>query len=269
MTRLLTTLACLALLPGAALAKPHHHARAHHKTAHHKPARHHRAAAETNGLHVAGYVHPPSSTGGALAIEHADGRVDLAFVGENTKVRCGTSADGPFTACSLRNLIVGTPVADADHGPNDRGYDLWKSVDLVTDHPLTDPAPDPGDDGGSQGGSGDQGGSGGDQGGSGDQTTPPPAPEQHPAPPPVAVIDSYDPGTRTLAVHRLNNDEKPTGHVADGVSVSCVYVKDGKLVNATPCDTDVLTPGTQLAGYAVTTAGGVTFTKIYVLLPGS
>src|SRR5438045_1072047 len=144
MTRLLTTLACLALLPGAALAKPHHHARAHHKTAHHKPARHHRAAAETNGLHVAGYVHPPSSTGG-------------------------------------------------------------------------------------------------DQGGSGDQPTPPPAPEQHPAPPPVAVIDSYDPGTRTLAVHRLNNDEKPTGHVADGVSVSCVYVKDGKLVNATPCDTDVLT----------------------------
>src|SRR3954452_15262030 len=164
--RTLTIMACALLLPGAALAKPHHHARSHHKSAHHKPVRNHRDLAETNGLHVAGYVHPPSNTGGALAIEHADGRVDLAFIGERTRVRCGSSADGPFEPCSLRNLIVGTPVADAEHSDNDRGYDMWTSVDLVTDHPITDPPPDPGDGGGTGGTTGGDGGSTGGDGGS-------------------------------------------------------------------------------------------------------
>ena len=248
MTRLLTTLACLALLPGAALAKSHHHARPHHK---HKPARVHRTAAETGGPHVAGYVHPPGASGGAVAIEQADGSVDLAFIGEKTVVRCGPSAEGPFTACSFRNLIVGAPVADANHGPNERGYDVWTRIDLITDHPFTDPAPEPGDEP-TPSPQPDP------------QPQPQPQPEQHPAPQPQAVVDSFSDGV--LSLHRLNNTERPTGRVTGGTSIVCVYVKAGQVDHATTCGSDALTPGTQVAGYAISAVDGVpTFTRIYLL----
>src|SRR3954467_3799873 len=181
-------LACALTLPGAALAKSHHH------RVHHRAPGHHRAAASTDAYHVAAFAKTPGS-GGALALEHPDGRVELAFFGEKTNLRCGPSAAGPFTPCSRRNLIVGPVVADADHGVNDNGYDVWTRVDLVTTHPIADPpAPAP---------PSDQPPAPGSRSGD-DQSTPPPA-DEHPAPPAVAVVDSYNADSRALALHRLNN----------------------------------------------------------------
>jgi hypothetical protein len=244
MTRLLTTLACLALLPGAALANAHHHKR--HKVHHHK-----RQAASAVGWDAIADYEQTAGFGGPLTLSRTDGTLVKAYFGEKAALRCGPDRNGPFTTCDKSNLDNGTPVAEAEHGVNQYGYDVWTTIDLVVEHPTTLPPSEPA------------------------QTEPPapqepapqqPAPEQHAGPTAQAVVDAFDAGTGTLALHRLNNDEKPTGHVSGATSINCVWVKAGEVDHTAPCGTDALTPGTQLAGYAMAVVDGVpTFTKLYVL----
>jgi len=237
MTRLLTTLACLALLPGAALAKPHHR---HHK--HHK-----RQAAGTVTWDAIADYEQTAGFGGPLTLSRTDGSLVKAYLGEKAALRCAPTRNGPFETCDKSNLDAGTPVVDAEHGPNQYGNDVWTTVDLVVAHPsmlppATDPAP----------------------------PAPPqsPAPEQHPAPAPVAVVDSFDAGV--LALHRLNNDEKPSGPLAGTATIYCLPVKDGVMGDPYSCGTDVLTPGAQIAGYKIEQVDGVyEFTRLYVLVDGS
>lgn len=237
MTRLLTTLACALLLPGAALAKPHHHKR-HHKP--HHAVRHHREAAVTTGWTQIASYQQTAGFGGPLSIARSDGSTVASYFGEKAILRCGPTADGPFAPCDKSNLVPGTPVAAADHGPNQYGNDVWTAIDLVTtaqDAPAEDP---PAQDA--------------------------PAQEQD-APPAIAAVDAYDAGARRLAFHRYNNDERPDLAVSPDVQITCDLVKDGKLEGVKPCSTDDLVPGAQIAHLDGVRNGNVpTITKIELLV---
>ena len=80
------------------------------------------AAAATG--HVVSYQQS-AGFGGVLTIERPNGERVTAYFGEKTDLECG---DAP---CTKDHLVAGAQVAAAEHGPNERGYDVWTRVQLV------------------------------------------------------------------------------------------------------------------------------------------
>lgn len=208
------------------------------------PAGEGNGAGQAQGWTTVAEYRQGSGYGGPLAIGRSDGTTVRAFFGEKADLRCAPTADGPFTACGKENLKPGTPVHEAAHGINPYGYDVWTEILLVTT-PVQEPP--------SENHPNDQ-----------------PAPEQQPAPPATGSVASYDAGGRVLVVNRPNNDEHPSGIVPDGLQISCIQTKDGKVVGVQTCGTEALTPGTEIAMAQRGLVEGVwTWTKLYLLIPAS
>jgi hypothetical protein len=82
------------------------------------------------GAAVVSYEQSPGF-GGYLTIERPSGEHVKSYLGEKTDLECAATADGPFAPCSKEHLVAGTTVAQAEHGLNDFGHDVWTRVYLV------------------------------------------------------------------------------------------------------------------------------------------
>ena len=83
-----------------------------------------------DGAAVVSYEQSPGF-GGYLTIERPSGEQVKSYLGEKTDLECAATADGPFAACSKEHLVGGVTVAEAEHGLNDFGHDVWTRVYLV------------------------------------------------------------------------------------------------------------------------------------------
>jgi hypothetical protein len=82
---------------------------------------------------IASYQQSPGF-GGPLTIERANGESVTAYFGELVTLRCYFVRDGHVVShetCTKERLQPGTRIALAEHGPNDRGFDVWSRVELI------------------------------------------------------------------------------------------------------------------------------------------
>ena len=157
----IAVLVCALVLPTAATAKERHH-KTHKKTHHarsHRSEPAHQQAPKSEPSEPASEPTPPAEPqqqppaapagwdhvdhyaqgagfGGPLTLARADGTTVMAYFGEKADLECGPTAAGPFAPCPKQNLVDGTPVADAAHGVNQYGYDVWTVIKLVRE-PLS------------------------------------------------------------------------------------------------------------------------------------
>lgn len=157
--------------------------------------------------HVGSYTQG-TGYGGVLVLARADGSSVSAFLGERSLLLCGAVAAGPFSPCPLSVLVAGAAVAGAEHGTNDGGVDVWKTVRLLVP-PATPVAPAE------------------------------PAPVAAPAP--GGTIASFTGGV--LSIDRPNGFEHPAGTLADGAAITCVHVHAGLVTASAPCGPDALVAG--------------------------
>lgn len=151
--------------------------------------------------------------GGVLTLTRTDGTTVTAFFGERTLLLCGAVPQGPFSPCDKSHLVAGAPVAGADHGTNDGGADVWRTVRLLVPGGTPVPAPAP-------------------------------APTQPAAPAPGGTIASFTAGV--LTIDRPSGTEHPAGTLADGAAITCVHVHDGHVASSAPCGPDALVAGRQV-----------------------
>jgi hypothetical protein len=190
--------------------------------------------------HVVSYQQSPGF-GGSLTLERANGERVTAYFGEKTDLECAGAVDVASAPCTKEKLVAGTPVAAAEHGPNERGYDVWTKVVLVTtDGSVTPPPPPP-------------------------ATTPPPAPE----PAVGGTVLSYEQSPYfggTLTIQRANG-ETVAAWYGDGTDLRCAPDAGAEYV---PCTKAQLTAGAVAtdARHAVNAGGHDVWTRLRLIVPG-
>ncbi|MEA2412331.1 MAG: hypothetical protein QOC77_2892 [Thermoleophilaceae bacterium] len=188
--------------------------------------------------HVVSYQQS-SGFGGVLTLERANGERVTAYFGEKTDLRCAAAAADEPAVCTKEKLVAGTPVAAAEHGPNDRGYDVWTKIVLVTaDGSVTPPPP---------------------------VTTPPPAP----GPAVGGTVLSYEQSPYlggTLTIQRANG-ETVAAWFGDGTDLRCAPAADAEYA---PCTKAQLTAGALAsdARHAVNAGGHDVWTRLRLVVPG-